>query len=292
MNEADPASEADLGFAPEWLALREPADAAARSPILVERLRPVLGEGPLVVHDIGAGTGSMARWLAPRLPQPQRWVLHDHDPALLAVARTRCAGLRDAAGAPVAVHTRRTDLARLGPTDLAGPAGNDDPTGHDDRAPDLITASALLDLLTADELDRLLDACAAARCPLLLTLSVLGRVELEPPEGEDRVLAAAFDAHQRRTVHGRGLLGPDAPDAAAAALRRRGMVVHVADSPWRLGPGHAALFEHWLRGWVAAAVAQQPELADRAAGYLHRRLRPGSGVHATVWHRDLLGLIA
>ena len=70
-------------FAPEWLALREGADAAARSAELLEPLRARLPEGERVIRDLGCGTGSMARWLVPRLPGPQHWILTDHDPALL-----------------------------------------------------------------------------------------------------------------------------------------------------------------------------------------------------------------
>ena len=63
----------------DWLALREPADAAARSAELVDRLAL---RSPLLIHDLGSGTGSMARWLAPRLPAPQRWVLQREDDRL------------------------------------------------------------------------------------------------------------------------------------------------------------------------------------------------------------------
>ena len=59
----------------DWLALREPADAAARSRTLVDVLRPVLDgrpDRPLEVHDLGCGAGSMGRWLAPLLSVPQR----------------------------------------------------------------------------------------------------------------------------------------------------------------------------------------------------------------------------
>jgi len=67
-----------------WLTLREPADAAARSVELVEALRPHLPDGrDLVVHDLGSGSGSMARWLAPRLPGRQHWILYDRDVELL-----------------------------------------------------------------------------------------------------------------------------------------------------------------------------------------------------------------
>ena len=262
------------GFDPAWLDLREPADAAARSAALVGQLRAVLGDRPLVVHDLGSGTGSMPRWLAPQLPGPQRWVLHDHDPGLLAVAGAGCTGLRDANGHEVRIETRTTELRRLRPTDLADA--------------DLVTASALLDLLTAAELDALAAACTGT--PALLTLSVAGYVELDPPDPRDPAFAAAFDAHQRRTVAGRRLLGPDAPEAAAAAFARHGLHVRSAASPWRLGPDRAELIGHWLRGWVAAAAEQEPELRGEAERYLDDRLREGVRLTALVLHRDLLVL--
>jgi hypothetical protein len=111
MTAATVAPPSDPGFDPAWLALREPADHDARAESLLPPLVEALGGRPFgarngghfTVHDLGSGTGSMARWLAPRLPGPQRWVLHDHDPVLLAEAERRCAGLTDAAGRPVAI---------------------------------------------------------------------------------------------------------------------------------------------------------------------------------------------
>ena len=70
-------------------------------------------------------------------------------------------------------------------------------------------------MLTADELAGMLDACTAAGCPMLLALTVVGRVALTPAEPLDARIAAAFNAHQRRSR--RRLLGPD---AVAAAVER------------------------------------------------------------------------
>ncbi|MBS1844125.1 MAG: SAM-dependent methyltransferase [Actinobacteria bacterium] len=181
-------------------------------------------------------------------------------------------------GSPVGVETRRTDLARLGPEDLAGAT--------------LITASALLDLLSGEELDRLAGLCTGAGCPVLLTLSVVGRVEMAPADPLDARVAAAFDAHQRRTtVRGR-LLGPDAVDFAAEAFRRLGAEVVVRPSRWQLGPEHSDLTAEWFRGWVEAAREQEPELAGECERYARRRLRQaGAGELAvTVGHADLLVL--
>ena len=188
---------------PDWLALRESADAEARARDLSEALdRALPPSGPRVIHDLGCGTGSMGRWLAPLLAGPQHWVLRDRDPGLLALAAAETP--RPAAdGAPVTVEARQTDLAGVAARDLEGA--------------DLVTASALLDILTAAEVERLAVLCADAECPVLFTLSVVGEIEIEPADPLDRRVAAAFDAHQCRTTERGALLGPDAVDFAAAA---------------------------------------------------------------------------
>ena len=98
-------SAVGVRVSPEWLALREPADAAARSAELAGRLaRHLPAAGPLVIHDLGGGSGAMGRWLAPRLPGPQHWVLHDRDVDLLDRVRPRSRSRR---GTPTSPTCRR-----------------------------------------------------------------------------------------------------------------------------------------------------------------------------------------
>src|SRR5262245_846217 len=106
--------------APSWLTSREPADAAARTAELVDRVRTVVvgQETPVVIHDLGCGTGSMGRWLAPQLPGPQHWVLHDRDADLLELAATELA-VEAADGSVVTVETRLGDATAV---DFAGAA--------------------------------------------------------------------------------------------------------------------------------------------------------------------------
>jgi SAM-dependent methyltransferase len=267
----------DIRVSRKWLDLREPADAAARAGDLVGHLaRELPATGSWVIHDLGCGTGAMGRWLAPLLPGPQHWVLHDRDAGLLEVAAADDPGPA-ADGATVTIETRLSDITRLRSGDLSGAA--------------LITASALLDMLIEDELAGLLTVSVAAGCPILLTLSVVGRVSLTPVDPLDRRVAAAFDAHQRR-VTGRGrLLGPDAVAFAVAQCGRLGAAVHVRASPWRLGAMHADLTAEWFTGWVRAAC-EQAELAAETEDYVRRRLaqlRAGR-LAVTVDHADLLVL--
>nr|WP_320779319.1 class I SAM-dependent methyltransferase [Streptomyces sp. CRN 30] len=260
-------------YAPEWLRLREGPDAAARAGELVQVLRRRLPRAPLTVHDVGCGTGSMGRWLAPLLDGAQHWVLHDRDPYLLHFAAVE-APRTAADDGPVTVETRRGDIGRLTPDALRGAA--------------LVTASALLDVLTTDEVTALAAACAGAGCAALLTLSVAGHVELAPAHPLDGVIGAAFDAHQRRS----GLLGPDAVAVTADVFAAHGATVEVRPSPWRLGPDDTALTEQWLRGWVGAAVEQRPALRELAEPFLAERLAAcaAGDLRVTVHHHDLLAL--
>jgi SAM-dependent methyltransferase len=243
-------------FSETWLGLREPADAAARSKELVGLL-----PGPIrTIRDLGCGTGSLGRWLAPQLPRPQHWIMADRDPALLEHA---------AATMPfdgVTVTTELSDVTTLTADDLAGT--------------DLVTCSALLDILTADGLDRLVRACADSRTPALFTLSVTGRVALDPPDETDQAVEDAFNDHQRRDHR----LGPDAPHAARTAFEKAGATVVTRPSPWHLTAKEAGLTSEWLAGWVAAAREQRPDLA--LDDYLGRRREHLP--HATVGHLDLL----
>jgi hypothetical protein len=257
------------GLAPEWLALREKTDANARAASLLGPLLAWLrarAESMLVVRDLGCGTGSMGRWLAGRLPGAQHWILHDRDPELLARALGEVPGT-------FSVRAELGDVTMLGTADLAGTS--------------LLTASALLDLLTGAEIEALALVCAEAGCPALLTLSVLGRVEFDPVDPLDEELVSAFNDHQRR----RGRAGSDAFSVACAAFSQHSLV-YKEMSPWRLGPSDAVLIEEWLRGWVSAAGEQYPELAEAGRHYLRRRLKENAAgmLRVAIGHGDLLAL--
>jgi hypothetical protein len=156
-------------------------------------------------------------------------------------------------------------------------------TGDDLKTTSLITCSALLDLLTAGEVGALAAACAVHGTPVLFTLSVLGEVSFEPADPRDAEITAAFNAHQRRTVDGRRLLGPDAAGVAAAHFTAAGADVTVAPSPWRLGPD-SPLAAEWLRGWLEAAGEQDPDLPLDD----YRATRAAQPFTVTVGHADLV----
>lgn len=264
-----------MSFDAKWLALRAPADARARSVVLARRAADVAraraGSEMVRIVDLGAGTGATVDALAPLVGARQHFTLVDADGTLLAEAQRRLAGSHEAC----TIETRVADLAREAPFESS-------------RPPHLITASALFDLASAAFVDRLCDALAAARVPLLAVLSFDGRLALEPPHPDDARLIALFEAHQRGEKSFGPALGPDGWRALAEALRERGALVATRRADWRLEAGEdGPLIEAKLDGWAAAARELAEHEAERIAAWRTARRRVAR-VH--VGHRDLLAL--
>jgi hypothetical protein len=237
------------GFAREWLALRAPYDAAARSIGLARRFAAALPARPRLV-DLAAGSGANRRWLAAHLPSATRWILVDDDQALLD-------GVADARVLDLAAALE--EIARV----------------------DGATCSALLDLVSVDWLRRLV-AWLDGR-PLLAALSVDGRLGFAPEDGEDAAVIAAFAADQRRDKGFGPALGAAAPDALAALLREAGYRVETAASDWELGPGDGAMLRAMIDGLASVAVNTKGWRARR-----RQQAREGR-LHLTVGHVDVLG---
>lgn len=251
----------------DWLAARRRADERARTAAapLIRALGQRLGSGPVTVFDLGAGTGANQAYLGPRLPFESSWVLLDHDAALLD-APGQGPGRRVLAG----VEEMSALIAEA-------------------PAPQLVTCSALLDLLTRGQLDLLVTTLAGTGTPALLSLTVTGDVTVTPPDPDDAAVAAAFDAHQARS---------DRPGPGAAAYVREranalGLDVHTAETPWKLtASGDADLLRRWLTEFAQVAQEQDPALAAVTQTWLDRRLSQldSGGLAVAVGHEDLLVL--
>ncbi|WP_018872104.1 class I SAM-dependent methyltransferase [Thioalkalivibrio sp. ALJ16] len=260
-------------FDPDWLQLREPADHAARPEALATALREALaGAGSAVIRvtDLGSGTGSNLRYLAPRLPRPQHWRLVDHDAGLLAQALAPCAG--------VEIERQRCDLASDPAVALAG-----------DEA--LVTGSALLDLVSREWLQRLLAACSGQGAAVLFALSYDGRMRWSRPHPLDADVEAWVNRHQRSDKGFGPALGPAAAATCAEQLEALGYRVQVAASDWRIGVEQAALGAALIEGWVGAAAAIRPERAGdlQAWGDARAQALAAGTVELTVGHQDVLG---
>ncbi|WP_422102484.1 glycosyltransferase [Vreelandella sp.] len=278
-------------FAASWLTLREAVDSHARSDALVSRLNEWLAtrEAPVSLADLGCGRGSNMQFLAPRLASAQQWVLFDHDAALLKEARQRAVPLHDALGQPLKVETHCASLTTLDHPALKGV--------------DVVSASALIDLVSQQWIDALVAQCAERQQALLVSLSVTGEwyfvdAEHQPMDNpEDRFVLGLFNAHQQRDKGLGEALGGDAHGALYNALAQRGYEVEEANTPWLLSAGNheqQPLITTLINGWAEAATEQAPEAATRIAEWRTARLDAIERGQAGVWvgHRDLLALPA
>ena len=221
----------------------------------------------LEIIDLGAGTGANQRWLAPRLPFPQRWIHLDHDSAL-----SRWVPLPD--GTMIIDGSVEALGQMLGM--LSG-------------EPCLVTCSAVLDVLTSDQLAAVCQAVIDNQVPALFSLTVTGTAAMAPANVHDQSLLAAFNDHQRRV----GRPGPDAVGLAVSALCEGGFTVGIQETPWQLtASSDSAFVEQLLQERLDAAVAQDPSLASAATTWFELRsaqLALGT-LRIEVGHRDILAL--
>lgn len=272
------------GFSPDWLDLREAADHRARNGALLETLtRHFAGRDTLRVLDLGCGTGSTLRAIHDRLPRHQTWTLVDHDPALLVAARLRLvkSGFEDTGSPPlrragdgsdIKVTFRQADLTQ----DMVEFAG---------LQPDLITASALIDLVSADWIDELARLAASRGAVVYAALNYNGRETWSPPHAADEDVLAAFVEDQRRDKGFGPALGRDGTEMLATALRHRGYRVEIGQSPWRLDTNDRHLIDALASG-ISNAVSP-PLGSDTVENWLSARRRAST---VKIGHLDLLAL--
>lgn len=277
-----------------WLALREPADVAARSVPLTRAIRDMLPhDGPSRVLDLATGTGSNIRYLADHLSGHQTWLAVDHDAALLAELPARMSAWAAVRGYAVAVEpgalvisgaglhchiaeTRRLDLGALADATIFAGA-------H------LVTASALLDLVSETWLRALADRCRASGAAALFALTYNGQSSCVPSEPEDDAVRQLMNRHQKTDKGFGAAAGPDATDDAARAFAAVGYRVRREASDWVLPPDARGLQRRLIEGWAEAAAEIARDQSAAIDAWLARRLAhvEAGRSQLTVGHEDL-----
>lgn len=290
------------GFSADWLAMREPFDHAARRaaaasfdlPALASRLR---ADSPaLTVVDLACGTGANFRELAPRLRGSQRWLLVDHDPLLLSTlpgvlgawARVHGFGIEATGGGlciegvdwSAEVQPLRIDLA--GALDAVPFA-----KAH------LVTASALLDLVSIEWLDALIGHLKSANAAALFALTVDGRVAWDPGIEGDEEVHGFFMSHQRGAKGFGPAMGAEAARLSAERFTAAGFNVAQRTSDWCIEGANgeaAAMVTAMVDGMNDAAIEQAPAAHALVSKWRAQRMRLTGRSRLTVGHLDLLAI--
>lgn len=265
------------GFSAAWLELREPVDAIARNPTLDAELRVWRKAlGPLSVLDIGSGTGANLRYLAPQLRGEQQWCLVDHDATLLARGNEMIQSWPAQQDLALSLQWRPMDLVKEWQAlDLA--------------TVDLVTASALMDLVSLAWLTRFTHRCRSWKATVFIALSYDGTMDWQPSLPEDLQVCEWVNRHQRTDKGFGPALGPEATTALTASLQGLGYRVLIRPSPWRLGPTHTALQMALLEGWIEVVRAMAGDSIDWLETWAVQRRRwiEQGESYLRVGHQDL-----
>lgn len=280
------------GFEQAWLALRERYDHTDRSGLLAARFAAAVGPGPRLI-DLGCGTGSNLRYLAPRLGPDQTWLCLDNDPELLAAAAVAISRWAARHGLEQSAPGRRMQLRGTGlgldvaliRRDLRNVRRAFSLNGVDG-----LTASALLDLVSADWLDTLAWRIDKARTPVLFALTYDGRVEWHPRLEADEMMRHRFNAHQRTDKGFGPALGPDATSWLADRLQAHGWHVRLARSDWRMDASDRPLLEAFFEGFGRAAREIEFDTALASWEEARRQQLETGRLRLMVGHSDILGL--
>jgi SAM-dependent methyltransferase len=260
------------GFDSDWLALREPADRAARAETLVETLSSYLDplSNPRVL-DIGCGTGSTWRSLCGLLPKNVCWTLLDSDRLLLDEAKRRI-------GKDQQALFCEHDLNDIAGLPLDGVA--------------VVSASALFDLCSEAFCASFVKRLVEQRCGLYAALNYDGTMTWTLPHPLDRHVVADFNLHQHADKGFGAALGPDAVACLSQHLSGYEFQFWCVSSPWRIDGKSAALQVAFLNG-LRQPLQEIGHLSDvEIEDWLSYRLsvidKPES--LCEVGHTDLLAL--
>jgi hypothetical protein len=278
------------GFPPDWLALREPTDVTARSSRLAGLVCDELRQHTVLrALDLATGTGANFRYLAERLPRSQDWLLVDHDAQLLAEVTTRTKAWGAERGIKVVTGgdglllrgDRLVCRCAMRRVDLLAVIDKMEADVFAGRA--LVTASALLDLVSVGWLRALAAKCVQAKAAVLFALTYDGSIRCSPEEPEDETIRELVNQHQRSDKGFGPALGPTAIDLAERSFADLGYHVERERSDWVLERDARDVQRQLIEGWAKAATDMSPPQSASIRSWQTRRL-----VHVAAGRSRLL----
>jgi hypothetical protein len=217
--------------------------------------------------DLGCGSGSNLRALAPHLPATQHWTLVDYDPTLLSAAKAALMQWADKIvseqetlvvlknGKHISIDFLCEDLSNNLEAVLSRPM-------------DLLTAAAFFDLVAESWLERF---CGLLNAPLYTVLTYNGQEVWSPPQPTDAAMLNAFHAHQQTDKGFGAAAGPTAAGVMERLLKARGFAVSSAQSPWKLNASDRNLIEQLAIGSAGAVLETKRVSAEEVSAWKQSR---------------------
>ncbi|MEN0004316.1 MAG: class I SAM-dependent methyltransferase [Bacteroidota bacterium] len=250
------ATETD--FSVEWLTTRYPFDVAARNKDVEQAaLMGLPAERPIRLIDLGAGTGNNCRYFIPKLPQDQEWLLLELNPHLIAAAKSQLHAFAKEAGFKVTptadglyLAGRKKVTIRFREMSFLNLKEQLDLGSYD-----LVMAGAVIDLLTVNMLEMLVQQFIGHVVPFLATINFTG-MQFEGATEQDQHYTKLYIQHMRRAQPFGRTLGAACIPFLKSWLLVRDIPFLSGASDWVISPTDRAMHELTL-GFMQGAI---PEL--------------------------------
>jgi hypothetical protein len=247
--------------------------------------------------DLGAGTGANLRYILPLLGGKQDWILVEQDPLLVGAIPECIREWADSYHAHVVAHGHELSI-QSSAFDCRVRTEQIDLSTQLDRLAipkgALVTASALLDLVSEEWLTQLIQRCRHAASPVWFALTYDGQIQCDPEEPEDDLVRSLFNEHQRTDKGFGPALGPAAPEMTRQILAANGYQTLCACSDWRLTPEMRPIQHSFVQGCFDAACDYGAQMPCELGSWLKRRhAHIDAGVSTLiVGHNDIVGINA
>jgi SAM-dependent methyltransferase len=265
----------ETDFSVKWLNTRYPFDVAARnSEVEKAALMALPPDRDLRLLDLGAGTGNSCRYFIPKLPQNQEWLLVELNPDLIEAAKQQLVEFAKAEGykrlpsddglkfkGKKTIHIRFLQHSFLHLNDVLDLSGFD-----------LVTAGAVIDLLSTDMLEQLVQQFIGHVAPFLATINFVGLL-FDQATDRDRQYAALYMQHmQRERPFGRAL-GAHCIPFLESWLLIRDIPFLSGASDWMIRPEDTAMHAFQL-DFMEEAITEMlacPEAGEKLQEWLAQK---------------------
>lgn len=242
----------------DWLAERYPFDVEARNKTVEQAAVDYLKtDGPVVIVDVGAGTGSNCLYFLDKLQQDQSWIFIEKDPALAPALINRLTeyasfhkynwSLKDGVYEMLTPFKKVTfkiisdTLFKIGQiVDLS--------------TVDLVVANAVFDLLSKVQISQFLDQLTQNKVACLFTLHYTG-MRFIPEDPFDQSYIDLYDGHMMRPQSFGQALGKMAAAHIVQRFEEANYTLQKGDSSWNVMQDDIKM-HYYLLNFMESALSE------------------------------------
>ena len=260
----------------DWLAERYPFDVEARNKTIEQAaIDHLKTDQPVVIVDVGSGTGSNCLYFLDKLKQDQSWTFIEKDPSLAPTLIKRLAeyatfhkyswSLKDG------VYEMLTPFKKVTFKVISDTFFKIDQLVDLSKV-DLVVANAVFDLLSKIQISQFLDQLTQNKIACLFTLHYTG-MSFTPEDPFDQAYIDLYDGHMTRPQSFGQAMGKMAAAHIAQTFEETNYTLQKGDSNWNIREEDIKM-HYYLLNFMENALSElsyPAELQDYLPKWLKRK---------------------